>query len=565
MALLTSEFGISVAFDIPLAHFGFRSTNLVLNNQFATPGAGGTDVFANWVEDEDGTCIILQAANPVSDWETAGTNSVSFRSYDPNNLGTRDGHIYQSISVASGTAYRLTFYSRVSGQGTTEAQGRFAIYDVDNAKWIISRRNTGLFSSQNWGQTSIYFNAPLGCNTIYLYFYQNISTAEELGGTRVYYANVAINGRTPVTRAPVPAWGGSGSLGSYRHTNSVNVGYDNMQLTTVGNEDYIGDWLENGLGRRAITSYGGTIVWEGFVNEVSARLGASTITIGPLLGIVNRGQMVYKGVNFNVTPAVTIPGGAVKSEWFDHVESQGKFGVFEGKITGGEGLADEMSQLLRTIVASTAWPDLSQNLNIGGGSELSITVSCLGYGHMLDKFFYTQTGEAGYYTITEKFLDVLASDPNNIFTVGNTLIAENTTEVEKYEDSDRSALAILKDLAALGDEDYNRYVFGVFANRRVIYWNTIEREVKYFMSLRENRVRTGNRAIVQPWEIVPGEWLNIHDIIPGRQSLGTDFREDPSMLFIESATYSAPYTISLSGGRASKFKQKIESLGLGGF
>jgi hypothetical protein len=571
MSLLTSEFGVSVSFDVPLSHFGFDETNLVQNPEFYIPGdwQDEDDVFEDWTESKGTYADILIAVNPVSDYAEAGRGVCKIRTIctdcdaEERSLITFEGHVYQSISVVPGEAYRLAFSSKVSGDGFTAAQGRFAIYDETNSDWIVSRRQTGLFSSQNWGRTSIYFNTPPTCSTVRIYFYQNTTT--ELGNETVNYALVTLQKRTAVERAPVPSWGGSGSLGSYRHTNSVNIGYDSMQLTTAGTEEYVAEWLENGLARRVLVAYGGTLVWEGFVNEISARVGGSTLTAGPLMGVVNRGQMVYKGVNFGVSPAVTVPGGSLKSEWIDNIDSQGKFGVLEGKITGGEGLADEMSQMLQTIVAGTSWPDISQSINIGSSTDMAITISCLGYGHMLDKFYYTQTGLAGFYDIDQKILDTIAADPNNIFTVGNTSIVSNETQVEKYEDSDRTALAILKDLASLGDEDYNRHVFGVFANRKLFYWNAVEREIQYYLSVRNNRITTADGAIVQPWEVNPGEWVNIFDLIPGSPAIAEDYRRDPRMLFIESVTYTAPYGLALSGGRASKFKQKIESLGLGGF
>jgi hypothetical protein len=565
MALLTSELGVNVDFDIPLSHFGFDDTNLVSNPEFVTAGAGDPDFFASWTENAGSYATIARTAIAAEWLAIAGEYACKFTTTGTDPTGAWDGYIYQDVTVSPTESYKLSFASIVGGQGTTSSQGRFAVYDQTNSAWIITKRNTGLFSSQNWARTSIYVNAPAGCSTMRIYLYQNITTGVATDDEDVYFGKIILQKRTQITRAPIPAWGGSGNLGSYRHTIAVNIGYDNMQLTTTGGNDYIGDWLENGLGRRVVATYGGTIIWEGFVNEVSARLGSSTITVGPLVGVVNRGSMVYKGVDFSVTPAITVPGGAVKSQWYDNNDSQGKYGVFEGKITGGEGLADEMTQLLQTIVETTSWPELSQNINIGSSTELAVTVSCLGYGHMLDKFFYTQTALAGSYNISQKILDVISVDPNNIFSIFNTDVAVNTSQVEKYEDTDRTALAILKDLASQGDSDYNRYVFGVFANRKLSYWNVTDRETRYYMSIASNRISTADRALQQPWEILPGEWLNIIDIIPGRPAISKDFRSDPKMLFIESVTYTAPYTVSLSGGRASTFKQKIESLGLGGF
>jgi hypothetical protein len=559
--------GINVDVDIPLSHFGFSGSNAVANPEFVTVGGGGLDVFASWNESAGDYSTITQQAIAAEDQAIAGEYACRFETTTIDEFWTGYfGAMYQDIPVSSGASYRLSFASKVGGQGTSDSQGHVSVYDATNSTWLISKQKTGLFSANNWARTSLYFSVPKNTTLIRLWFYQNWATGDVAAGDEyVYYGKVILEKRTVVSRAPVPGWGGSGSLATYRHTISVNIGYDNAQFTTVGSEDYIGDWLENGLGRRVIASYAGSVVWEGFVNEVSARLGASTLTVGPLMGVVNRGSMVYSGVNFSVTPPVTIPGGTLKSQWYDNETSQGKYGVLEGKITGGEGLADEMTQLLQTVVETSSWPEISQNINIGSSGDLTVTVSCLGYGHFLDKFFYSETSIAGFYNADQKILDVLGADPNNIFSAYNVDMEANSLQVESYEDSDRSALAIIKDIVAQGDVSYNRYVFGIYADRKFFYWNATDRPVKYYFSVRTNTITSANRVPLKPWEITPGEWVSIIDIIPGRPAIATNYREDPKYMFIESVTFSSPFTFTMSGGRASTFKQKIEKLGLGGF
>jgi hypothetical protein len=473
------------------------------------------------------------------------------------------GHIYQDISIQGGASYNLTMFSKTSN-GFSSQQARYAIYDNDNSEWIVPRIGTSAFSAASWGYVSEIFTTPLSCTSVRLYLYQNInSTTVEFGDSVVWLDVVSIKKRLVLTSAPVPEWKESGNIGSYRHTSTVNMGYDNMQVTSFGDLGYMSDWMENGLARSVIVKgWSGETVWEGFVNEVSAQLGGLVLTVGPLMDVVNRGRIVYKTINWGVTPA--IGGATVRTQWKDDLTSQGKFSVLEGLVTGGEGDAEEMDQLINTILRDTSWPEVTQNVSLGSSTNLSLTISCLGYGHLLDKYFYYQVQDAGDYTVTEKIRDILAGDPNSIFATAALDLEDNDTAVHKYEDTDRSALATLKEIANLGNSEFDRYVFGVFGGQSFKFWNATDRGVRYYQSIKDGRITDPTGAIVQPWEVVPGEWLFMSDLVPGKPSMVRSYRQDQRFVFIESATYAAPYQLTLSGGRASKFKQRVERLGLGG-
>ncbi len=553
--MLTSELGLTVAFDVPITYRGYSGANTVSNSGFETAGGGGADVFANWVEVDNGYATITQDGSV----KHAGSYSCKFETTP----GLFTGHVYIDISVTPDSSYYLSLYSIVGGDGVWESQGRYAVEDRSNSNWLLTTRGTGAFSANNWTLVTDIFSVPPTCTTIRLYLYQGTTAETSPAGVNfVYFDTISILRRDPLARAPAPEWGGSGRLGSYRHTSSVNVGFDNMQLTTAGTESYIGDWFESGLGRRVIVTAPSGMVWEGFVNEISANLGGSVLTLGPLVQVVNRGRIIYREMNWGTNPPVG--GDTVRGEWVDIVESQSLYGVFEGMITGAEGTTDEMSQMINTITSGAAWPDVAQNINIGGGSEISITVSCLGYGHLLDKYYYTEVSTADMIDVTTKIAKILDRDPNRIFSSYNMVLSENTTQTSEYENSDRTSMAILKEIAAMGDDEYNRYVFGVFENRLFSYWNATVLDPKYFWSMRTGRVELANTAPVEPYEVRPGEWVHITDLMASKPSFGINAKTDPRFMFLESVTYAAPYTLSMTGGRANTFRQRLDRLGVGG-
>jgi len=320
----------------------------------------------------------------------------------------------------------------------------------------------------------------------------------------------------------------------------------------------------------------GRLVWEGFINDVSAKVGGLTVSVGPIMDVVNRGRIVYATVNWDTVPPVK--GVTVRGEWQDNIESQEKYGILGGVITGGEGNALEMSQLLSSILAHTSWPETTQNFSLSSSAEMAVTVSCLGYAHLLSKYYYYETSTAGQENLSTKLARVLNADPNGMFSDDNATIEENTTQVHIYEGDDKTALAIIKELTAMGDDSYNRYTFGVYENRTARY-DKVESKPTYFQNLETSVTYNRSGAKVYPWDVRSGVWMLMTDFMPGRslqvqdqyadaRPLSTDyytnFRKDPRYIFIESVTYTAPYAFTVSGGRVSKFKQRIEKLGLGG-
>jgi len=63
---------------------------------------------------------------------------------------------------------------------------------------------------------------------------------------------------------------------------------------------------------------------------------------------------------------------------------------------------------------------------------------------------------------------------------------------------------------------------------------------------------------------LPGRWALFTDFLVARTPPTADPRQDPRALFIEQATYTAPWSLDLQGGRADRTSQMLAQLGLSG-
>lgn len=112
----------------------------------------------------------------IDDWtDNAGGGSIDKESTNINSGSyavkmvsgsALDTYVYQDITVTAGSMYRLSFYTR--GDGTYD--GRYWIYDTDNAADIVSVTDTGI-TGTTYTAVQTRFKAPTGCTTVRIYLY----------------------------------------------------------------------------------------------------------------------------------------------------------------------------------------------------------------------------------------------------------------------------------------------------------------------------------------------------------------------------------------------------------
>lgn len=353
-------------------------------------------------------------------------------------------------------------------------------------------------------------------------------------------------------------------LESYSHTNNAFGGYGPANLRWRDNQQRMEDWFELGLGRRIVTrAPGGQVIWEGFVNNINLRLGELQVSRGPLLSIANQVRLIYSWIDPGLGIAI---GARAKTDYNDDPDSQDRYGIVE-KILSTGGVEPTNADLLRDMyLYENRRPETSQQINIGGNSgETGISVDCLGYGDFLNTYIYNQTATTGTIDLDVKLAAVLAAEPNGYFSTSTAAITPNATAVLAVENDDRKAMTIVKDLVAQGDGNFNRYLFGIYADR-VAEYRGIAEQVDYTRRLSDpqQQILTPSGQVVAPWDVMPGRWLMYMDFFAGRVENTAALRDDPRAVFIESVTYRAPRDLEINGNKVRRLDQKLAQMGLSG-
>jgi len=325
----------------------------------------------------------------------------------------------------------------------------------------------------------------------------------------------------------------------------------------------IEEWLENGLGRHIVVyNEGAQVIWEGFVNDMEATIGGLSIKRGPLMGVANKVAIIYSTVDTSVSPPAV--GVRKKLAYANDTASQAKYGILEKVLSVGGATSANAAYIRDTFIADSAEAETTPTqIVLGGTGGLSMSLNCLGYVHWMNAYTYNST-TTGTTTLSARIQAVLTADPNTILSTDYGRITANTLSVPAYEQDDPLALAYVNGLVVLGDVAYNRYTFGIYADRQA-YYTVMPSTQEYTWRISDGgEVYTPLGEMVRPWDVKPARWVQIPDFLIGRISDATALRDDPRMMFVESLTYSAPYGLTLTGAKIAKLPQILGQLGLMG-
>lgn len=337
------------------------------------------------------------------------------------------------------------------------------------------------------------------------------------------------------------------ALVGYEHEIATMGGFLRARLTLAGDLMDVNDWLERGLDRHVeVYNPDLDVVWEGFVNLVSASAGTITATCGPLTDVGNRVSVVYSPRDDTVYPAVSSPRTVTAIA--QDTDSQAIWGVWEKVLTGGTCTIADAEQARDTYLAENAEPKPSESFNLGTGAPVSMTIDCLGYQAWLDAYVYENT-TPGSQSIYNKLLAVLAYDPNGIFSVDYSDVTANPYLTTAQDANNNPAWTVCRNLLALGDANDNRYTFGFYAGQRAKYANAASLPTRYEHRITDKAQRVepfGTGGSVRLSDVVAGEWLYVPDFYVGR-SEGADRRKDPRYIFVESVRFTAPNGLAING------------------
>lgn len=355
----------------------------------------------------------------------------------------------------------------------------------------------------------------------------------------------------------------SSRVTDYEHQKGAKWGDLSARVGFRINMPEVSEWIDRGLGRDVlVTSAGGSKVWNGFVNQIEIRVGAITITLGPLIDIANTA-----GVHFTLEDVQTDPpieGGDLDTTLAQNLDSVERYGWWEKWFDGGTRTIADAEKLRDTILAARAWPQAVKSLAIA--ETPAISIDCLGYYAWLSAFTYKS---ASIYTTTvsDKIIALLVADPNEIFSVDYSHIDANAWLAPLGELEYKTAQTILEELMALGDVDDVPWFFTIEEDR-VATFQQMSEQIEYYMRVTEaDELHGEGRAMVRPWAIEAGKWIMIGDLLTGAvDSLPTNYDElmaDSRCIFIDNLTYTMPYDVQLNGVAVGRLPQYLAKLGLG--
>lgn len=356
------------------------------------------------------------------------------------------------------------------------------------------------------------------------------------------------------------------SVQNWRHNIAAFGGFDTAEFTLVEPDVSVEDWVANGLGRRIVAA-DETLspMWEGFVDSITVTRSGLSITYGPISDIANRVFAIYSGVDTSVYPPVI--GVRKKSPTSNDLGSQQIWGIWP-EILSLAGVSDANSDLLVAMyMKERRKPQRNTNFSFGGGDN-SMTVKCIGWYNTLRYPYNYTLNTGGTLAMTTRLQQILNAQPNAGWVSSDySNLKANNTPVVSYQNDDQLALEQIKGYTAMGDESNNRWLFGVYEDRKAHHY-PVQNLVEYQIFLRDPRqtVLDRNNAVVPAWRIRPGKWAFFADYMPGLGAPETNLEDDQRAILIENMQFDirVPIEFQINGGHNSRYEQKSAKLGLRG-
>lgn len=357
------------------------------------------------------------------------------------------------------------------------------------------------------------------------------------------------------------------SVQSWRHTIAAFGGFDTAEFTLMESQAALDDWAVNGLGRKIVVSDENlTPMWEGFVDSIILTKGGLSFTYGPLSDIANKIFSIYSGVDTTVFPPVI--GARKRSPTFNDVLSQSEWGIWP-YILSLAGVSDSNADLLVAMYMSEhRHAEKTTSFSFGGG-ENSLTVKCIGWYQILRYPYNYGISSPALTTITTRLQEIITAQPNPEWLSSDfSNLQDNATPIIAYQSDDQLAIEQIKGYTAMGDATNNRWLFGVYEDRKAYHYPVLN-QIDYFIYLNdpEQGVYDRNTALVPAWRLRPGRWAFFADFMPGMGIPDLDhLDEDPRTILIENTNFDVrvPIEFQITGGHNSSYEQKSAKLGLRG-
>ncbi|MCA9932200.1 MAG: hypothetical protein KC419_27135, partial [Anaerolineales bacterium] len=337
---------------------------------------------------------------------------------------------------------------------------------------------------------------------------------------------------------------------SYSQVNKDIGGYWSATLETEIDRRELDFWLNHAL-MSHLEVYAPTLdqIGEFFVNKITLSIGRLQITLGPVLDVVNKLAVAYAEMILDENGEPII-GENKYTDWQQDSASQTRYGIIEAIHNGGQ-LIDVLATQQAQINLAELKDPKHEESETGGTAVPHVSFDLMGYVHLLKLFTYQNNTEYDTENLSTKLTNAISADPNGIFPGTFPNVATNTTQVSKNESAARPAWTIIKELIELGDDSLNQYVFTV-GNGRQITYAQIPTDIAYVTEHDRTDYRTPQNQIVQPWNVLPGRWLQYTDLLIGEPdpSTLTERARSPKFPFLKSTTFTLPDQIAYQSGEA---------------
>jgi len=355
-------------------------------------------------------------------------------------------------------------------------------------------------------------------------------------------------------------------VGTFHMEKRAIGGYWSASATVNHRQDAIEDWIWRGLGRHIqVQDEALDVVWEGFVNNITATLGTMEFHIGPLMETPNRLRVVYSTMDNTLSPPVG--GFRARTAIVNDIDSQAMYGIIQKMLSTGGSTAVEAAQNGGTYLAEHAWPTTDRRSSLLSGKAGAMTLEMLGYWAWLGAYVYNQTAATGYVNASAKLQAVIAACPNTgLFSTNYGRITANTVQVSQWEDEDRTAETVVKAINSMGTTTYGRTNVGFTKNRQIVY-EPAPTSIRYVQRAASNDMLTdliGGQ--VRPWNVEPGQWIFYADFLTGQLPpvTGAQLKRDPRCGLIEVVTLDNKYGLDINGVHVGTLDQMLARQGLAG-
>jgi hypothetical protein len=380
---------------------------------------------------------------------------------------------------------------------------------------------------------------------------------------------------TPLVQGGTNIGNYTSDVNSYSHTISANGGYVSSDIEISGSNLFAEDWLQYGLGRHiCVYGPGLNIVWEGFVNQIDINMGSTSFTRGPITNLGNFVWGVYSPIAvvdlIDCLPVLSTDGELIiyDAQPMTAVEDEysiSKYGLWEKLVNIGEATPCDAERIRDIYLSENAYPEGNPSLSLSDNEGgISVKLSCRGYIDWLS-YIYNYVDDHLSIYLSTIIKNVLADSPNDIISTSYDKIDENLYIKDPYTSDNKSAKAVIDEIVSLGGGTDERWTFGVYRGRKVIY-TAVPTEVEYiyYRTGKTQMVETIAGETISPWDVVPCKWVAIPTYLYSYNYELYDIRNDPRVFFAEEVTFTAPDQVSISGAKISRLAQYLTKLGLGG-